>query len=382
MTVAPRNGDTIDSGHLVEKANPFASTLFLPTEALLNRVTEQFLISHLVGRYPLIFGPWFKRLDLETHYFPSISHSIVEIMTRSKNQGFVLTCKRLLKTARIQHQFVLEASAAALSSCTEENASDTQQEEIDHAPAPPVLVDGEVLCESLEQLFRVGTPQRRFKPAATPQLVSLSQDDEDSLVESIPDERIDNEVSWIELPEIVTVLPDDHDQMLTEDVDVFAQEWPDDGIWCLLEADANVVDGLPATTEPQSEGSLIDTVISLAGITTRSPKASTPTLNHHQDVADPATSGSRYSDLQFTHLEDPGAWAPFKPSPSYAPHDCPENSEQVMRYLGTCQMYSESFESIDNSTEDAEIEDSDSILLTDVDITEFAGMEGDLDWLA
>lgn len=45
-TVAGRS-DVTDSAHLVEDSNPFSPTLFLPAEALLNRLTEQFLIYHL-----------------------------------------------------------------------------------------------------------------------------------------------------------------------------------------------------------------------------------------------------------------------------------------------------------------------------------------------
>ena len=51
-TVAGRS-DTIDSGHLVEETNPFSSTLFLPAEALLNRLTEQFLTYHLARSVPI-----------------------------------------------------------------------------------------------------------------------------------------------------------------------------------------------------------------------------------------------------------------------------------------------------------------------------------------
>ncbi|KIM66764.1 hypothetical protein SCLCIDRAFT_253358 [Scleroderma citrinum Foug A] len=42
---------TIDCG-------PLSPKVYLPTEALLGRVMEQFLTHHLIGRYPLIFGPW------------------------------------------------------------------------------------------------------------------------------------------------------------------------------------------------------------------------------------------------------------------------------------------------------------------------------------
>lgn len=41
--------DVDSSNHLVEGAGPFSSALFLPAEALLNRVTDQFLTYHLVG---------------------------------------------------------------------------------------------------------------------------------------------------------------------------------------------------------------------------------------------------------------------------------------------------------------------------------------------
>lgn len=47
-SAAGRN-DMDSSGHLFGEAGPFSPTLFLPAEALLNRVTEQFFIYHLVG---------------------------------------------------------------------------------------------------------------------------------------------------------------------------------------------------------------------------------------------------------------------------------------------------------------------------------------------
>lgn len=58
--------------------------------------------------------------------------------------------------------FVLQTATAALSSCTDA-ASETSDEETDESPATPVLTDEQVLCQSLEQLFRMGVPKRRFK---------------------------------------------------------------------------------------------------------------------------------------------------------------------------------------------------------------------------
>ncbi|KAH0832191.1 hypothetical protein J3R83DRAFT_13109 [Lanmaoa asiatica] len=411
-TLAGRS-DTVSSGHLVEEVDPFSPTLFLPAEALLNRVTEQFLIYHLVGRYPLIFGPWCKvgpcmrhlsgrhsifsqRLDLEMQYFPSIGHSIVEIMNRSNNQWFLSKCKRLLKIARSHHKFVLQTSFATLSSCTDDAASETSEKEMGNHPVTAVLTDEQVLCESLEQLFRKGVPKRRFKPIATPQFVSLPQDDDDSLLPCMPDAGVDDEVSWVKQPEITTsvcALLADSYQTLPEDMDVFAKEdWPDDGMWRLLGADTS-----PGECEfdAQSDESLISASTPLASITTRSPQACSFTLYHHLDVdyhePDPAASGLRYDPSQLAYLEGSGTWAllaNLTHSPSHVPneHHYSEKYEQLMQELG-CQVDSESFETLDSSSERDEVEDSESILFDldedgrqSPDATDKTDFDAYLDW--
>ncbi|KAG2065577.1 hypothetical protein BDR04DRAFT_159721 [Suillus decipiens] len=89
-------GDREHSTNLLSGAGPFAENLYLPFELLLKRVTEQ-LFNQLVGRYPLIFGTWCRRLDMESEYFPSVARSILEIMRRSPNPHFVARCKRVIK---------------------------------------------------------------------------------------------------------------------------------------------------------------------------------------------------------------------------------------------------------------------------------------------
>lgn len=74
----------------------------------------------------------------------------------------LLSIPIMSQVARSQHKFILHASATALS-CTNDDTADTLEEEIDDLPATPALTDEQILCESLEQLFRVGVPQRRFK---------------------------------------------------------------------------------------------------------------------------------------------------------------------------------------------------------------------------
>ncbi|KAG8214745.1 hypothetical protein J3R82DRAFT_9834 [Butyriboletus roseoflavus] len=389
-TVA-RRSDTVNSGHLLEEANPFSQTLFLPAEALLNRVTEQFLIYHFVGRYPLIFGPWCKvgpstrhlsrrrslfcqRLDLEMQYLPSIGHSIVEIMIRSQNQGFISKCKRLLKIARSHRKFVRQTCTVALSSYTDDAVSETSEKEIDNLPATPVLTDAEVLCESMEQLFRVGVPQRRFKPAATPQFVSLPQDDDDSLLPCIPDAGINDEAFWVELPGIATspcALVADPCYTLQEEMDVFAEEyWPEDGMWPLRDAATSLGE---RELDARSDESLISASTPLASITTRSPQGYSFTHYHHLDVdycKPPAASGLRYNASQLAYLEDSETLvllANLTHSPSHASHDCySEKYEQLTQKSGTCQIDAESFETLDSSSERDEVEDDlDSMLLED-----------------
>jgi len=42
-------------------------------------------------------------------------------------------------------------------------SSDTEDQDSDDSDATPKLTDDEAICQSMEQLFRVGVPQPRFK---------------------------------------------------------------------------------------------------------------------------------------------------------------------------------------------------------------------------
>ncbi|OJA07785.1 hypothetical protein AZE42_06737 [Rhizopogon vesiculosus] len=224
-------GNRRNSTKLLNDANPFAVHLYLPFEFLLNRVTEQFFTNQLVGRYPLIFGTWCRRLDMEAEYFPSVAHSILEIIHRSPNPHFVTRCKRLIKTARARHQSVLQASAAALSLCfAPSDAEDS--EEIEGTNASTLTPDA-VLCETLEQLFRAGVPHTRFKViAARSTLFSSSVGDDDQLVEPSKDDAIlnsDFSLIWPSLPDIhidISTGVDDTQQTVPDDMDSDIDDWP------------------------------------------------------------------------------------------------------------------------------------------------------------
>lgn len=178
----------------------------------------------------------------------------------------------------------------------------------------------------------------------------MPQDDDDSLLQCVPDVGIDEDL-WVELPEIATS-PCTLVAALAEDTDVFAQEdWPEGGMWRLDEL-------CEREFHAQSDESLISGPISLTSITTRSPQAPF-TRYHHQDIReDPAASGLRYKVSQLAYVEDPGTLAQFA-SPSHA-HHYSENDEQLMQGTGTWQVDAEGFETLDEGDEG---DDSDSILI-------------------
>ncbi|PBK74876.1 hypothetical protein ARMSODRAFT_495130 [Armillaria solidipes] len=100
----------LDSSQL----HPFSPNLSLPFLTLLDNLIGRFVTWHLVKRYPLIFGTWFKvcglnksscirchpifqQLDIEATFFPKIFRMLLDMMKRSPNPEFRSTCKRLLK---------------------------------------------------------------------------------------------------------------------------------------------------------------------------------------------------------------------------------------------------------------------------------------------
>ncbi|KIJ59482.1 hypothetical protein HYDPIDRAFT_33170 [Hydnomerulius pinastri MD-312] len=380
-----RRKDAYNSSDMIEEVNPFSSTLYLPTESLLTRVTEQFLTYHFVGRYPLIFGPWCKRLDLEMDYFPSIGRSIGEIMNRSKNPAFISKCKRLLKAARSRHNLVLQASSTAIYSCTRDDASEDIEWETEDPPSASILTNEEVLCESLEQLFRVGVPQRRFKPTTTYSILSLPQEDDDDLVQSSRDGAIvaagtDCPFSWLDLPDIAMFPPlfgsTDIQQTLPDDMDDHVQEdWPEDeDLWRTHE---DTSQSYEHDFETPSDESLISLSDSSASITTPASRASFP-AHYHENEDD--YRGARPGALQCgfsqegAFLEDSENSALFTslaPSVSHhAAHDRFHSQSfahlTMDQELDVCQAYSGGFEVLDSPVVDGSLdvgyEESDSIL--------------------
>lgn len=204
----------------------------------------------------------------------------------------------------------------------------------------------------------------------------MSQDDDDGLLQCTPDVGVDDEASWAELPEITTSpcgLAVDPDQTLPEDLDLFAEDWPEGGMWRLDEADTGLGE---REIDAQSDESLISCSIPLASTTTPFPQAGPCALYHHQDVElDPVASGLRYKVSHLAFREEPGnsgLFANLTHPPSHALHD-PRYSDNDEQLTLTCQVDSEGFEALDSWSERDEEEDSNSMLF-DLDVGDSADL--------
>ncbi|KAG1879117.1 hypothetical protein F4604DRAFT_1753081 [Suillus subluteus] len=205
-----------------------------------------------------------QRLDMESEYFPSVAQSILEIMGRSPNPHFVARCKRLIKTARARHQSVLQTSVAALSLCfaSRDPEDSDEGEQINASNLTPEAV----LCESLEQIFRAGVPQTRFKViTARSTLLTSSAGDDDQLIEDdaiINNTKIDFSLTWPNLPDIHmdnSVPAIDIQQTVPNDMDDLLEDWAEEalpwstfsGAWTTHSADS-LIEGLGSSSQPRS----------------------------------------------------------------------------------------------------------------------------------
>ena len=127
------NSNATASGRLDAAINPFARHLSLPYLTVTDNAVGRFVSYHLVRcvsfsflffsgkiyhigrRYPLIFGPWCKQLDVERSLFPSILSSIQNIIMRSRSPVFQATCQKMFKVClNVLFSCPLEQHSAAL----------------------------------------------------------------------------------------------------------------------------------------------------------------------------------------------------------------------------------------------------------------------------
>lgn len=161
---------------------------------------------------------------------------------------------------------MLQTSAAALSLCLASRDSDDSDdgEQINDSKLTPEAV----LCESLEQIFRAGVPQTRFKSqviTARSTLLTSSAGDVDQLIDDdaiFNNAEIDFPLAWPNLPDIhmdnsVSVI--DMEQTVPSDTDDLLEDWPEEalpwstfsGAWTTL-SDESLIDGLGSSSRPRS----------------------------------------------------------------------------------------------------------------------------------
>ncbi|KAH7926460.1 hypothetical protein BV22DRAFT_1194353 [Leucogyrophana mollusca] len=359
-----------DLRELLREVNPFSTQLFLPFESNLNRLADQFVTYHLVGRHPLIFGSWCKKLDHESECFPSIARSITDIISRSSDLTFVSRCRRHIKTAKAHQKVMLRDSLDALSACVGAPISGESDDE-GSEPSASALTDEEAICMSLEQLFRIGVPQPRFKAAAALSGLPPSPQDDDDLMDPSQDNAVTGTesgrpLSWSDLPDIDMDFPVIESQDSTPNTsDDFQEDWPTFA----------PESGSQDEYFTQSDCSLINSSDSSVSINTPPSQDSFPIrhLDSQVYISDfPLDLGPcRWRSQDCASVEDPGCSAlhSFLPSflPTHAPHDLETKVHLTLDHdTDVCQESKDDFEFLSSPVKvsflDAEYEDRDQML--------------------
>ncbi|KZV68805.1 hypothetical protein PENSPDRAFT_753859, partial [Peniophora sp. CONT] len=140
------------------EAHIFSPNLLLPDVSVLDTLFQRFVAYHLVGRYPLIFGPYSRRLDAERAVFPSIARNILTIAVRSPNASMRKSTRKLIAGMRASHERETELVASQLFLLAP-NADDLPEPEDEER-----LTDTRAITFALERLYRKALRPRRFKP--------------------------------------------------------------------------------------------------------------------------------------------------------------------------------------------------------------------------
>ncbi|KAI0647992.1 hypothetical protein C8Q79DRAFT_543665 [Trametes meyenii] len=99
---------------LAVAADPFSPHAFLPLVAALDRTVERLVVTQLIRRYPLIFGPWRERFDAEVATSAKIARAVADIVSRSSHAEFSQRSRRLIKALRRNCAAIAKASDDAL----------------------------------------------------------------------------------------------------------------------------------------------------------------------------------------------------------------------------------------------------------------------------
>ncbi|KII86672.1 hypothetical protein PLICRDRAFT_264067, partial [Plicaturopsis crispa FD-325 SS-3] len=183
-------------------AHPFSSRLLLPLETILNRVVEKFVSWQLVRPYPLIFGPWCKRLDEDLPMLLSIASSISSIVDRSTSTEYRTGCQKLINGIKRNMRAHASASSHKLSehlatSLADDALAMTQDyDELD-------FTNEEAIVAGMERVFQNGLSKLRFKGVPLGGPTDSDADDErgfdlsqEQSQESQTDDLYESELIW------------------------------------------------------------------------------------------------------------------------------------------------------------------------------------------
>ncbi|KAK0244201.1 hypothetical protein EDD85DRAFT_807158 [Armillaria nabsnona] len=171
-----KDSASLDSSQL----HPFSPNLSLPFLTLLDNLIGRFVTWHLVKRYPLIFGTWFKQLDIEATFFPKIFRMLLDMMKRSPNPEFRSTCKRLLKSIKRKQLSILSLSNASLSSLLAEVGHVDPDTLRVHEKGLELSVE-DAFCHAMDHCYRRVIRRPVFKNVNHLRTASADAGDDDEL---------------------------------------------------------------------------------------------------------------------------------------------------------------------------------------------------------
>ncbi|THH15364.1 hypothetical protein EW146_g5102 [Bondarzewia mesenterica] len=277
----------------------FSPQLLLPFKATLDEAVQKFARIHLVRRYPLIFGPWRKKLDTESKFFSPLSRTLLHTISRSPNAAFRRQCKKLLKQMRNQVIWSRSTSATALRNFVLAIGGDDAS--VIEGLAAERDSEEDVLCAALERTFRAGIRPPIFKGinASPPTNADVVDEGTFDLSPDLESSRIsadtpDVGLTWDDLPIFDLAGSASHSVS-----SAFRESTMDDDLWL---GDVQEQDDLAMNCDKDEDDVLLPVDLQ------RSEIVNSMLLSEDEGVSDDddilASSSSLYAVQYFQHISD------------------------------------------------------------------------------
>ncbi|VDB85599.1 unnamed protein product [Peniophora sp. CBMAI 1063] len=163
------------------EAHIFSPNLLLPDIPVLDSLFQRLITYHLVGRYPLIFGPYSRRLDAERNLFQSIARKILTIAVRSPNTSHRKSTRRLIARMRASHERETDLIVSRVSVLAPSGDDISESMDDDR------VSDTRAITFALERLYRKALRPRRFKV----KMSSAHSPPRQAALEGYPDSDLD-----------------------------------------------------------------------------------------------------------------------------------------------------------------------------------------------